>query len=163
MNTEPENVEPINDDVIVDSIADEKEPTLEVADAPVDAPADASSKPVVDAAPAAAATPRRAPVAAAARAVVGKGDTDEVFLSRCVYKSRVTRKSLTVHHLQRRLVELGYTEARTDKDGWYGDHTLLAVKAFQSDRGLSASGIVDADTLVAVFSDDHNVTVVIDD
>ncbi len=31
------------------------------------------------------------------------GPTDDVFLSRCVFKSRMTRKSLSVHHLQRRL------------------------------------------------------------
>lgn len=146
MNIEPENVEPQHDD-IVDSVADE---------APAVSPdADANEEPAPVPVPAVKAK-------STANAVVGKGDTDDVFLSRCVFKSRVTRKSLTVHHLQRRLVELGYAEAHTDKDGWYGDHTLLAVKSFQTDHKLNATGIVDADTLVAVFDGDHNVTVVVD-
>jgi peptidoglycan hydrolase-like protein with peptidoglycan-binding domain len=102
------------------------------------------------------------PKVVAPYAVVGGGETDEVLLSRCVYKNRVTRKSLTVHHLQRRLVELGFADAGTDKDGWYADHTLRAVKAFQEKNGLPATGVVDADMFRAVFKGDPNVTVVID-
>ena len=105
---------------------------------------------------------RPAPRATTTRAVVGGGDTDAVLLSRCVYKSKATRKSLSVHHLQRRLVELGYADAMGDKDGWYGDLTLLAVKAFQAANNLKGEGIVDAETLVAIFKDDANVTVDID-
>ena len=106
--------------------------------------------------------PHKTAKAAVPYAVVGGGETDDVLLSRCVYKSRVTRKSLTVHHLQRRLLELGHIDAGTDKDGWYGDHTFRAVKEFQERSGLPATGLVDADTLHAVFKGDPNVTVVID-
>lgn len=97
-----------------------------------------------------------------APAVVGAGDRDDVLLSRCEFKSKVTRKSLSVHHLQRRLAELGYRDAATDKDGWYGDLTRRAVGLFQTDRKLDGDGIVDAATLTAIFDGDSNVNVVID-
>ena len=97
-----------------------------------------------------------------ASAVVGTGDRDDVLLSRCEFKSKVTRKSLSVHHLQRRLAELGYRDAATDKDGWYGDLTRRAVGLFQTDRKLDGDGIVDAATLTAIFDGDSNVNVVID-
>jgi len=99
---------------------------------------------------------------AVANAVVGAGETDEVLLSRCVYRSRVTRKSLSVHHLQRRLSELGFRDAGSDKDGWYGDLTLKAVKEFQAANKLEDTGLVDAATLEAIFAGDPNVTVILD-
>lgn len=71
------------------------------------------------------------------------------------------RKSLTVHHLQRRLTELGYGEASSDKDGWYGDLTMEAVKAFQGDNRLEATGVMDADTLRRIFKGDPNVKVIV--
>lgn len=95
-------------------------------------------------------------------AVVGTGDRDDVLLSRCVFKSTATRKSLSVHHLQRRLAELGYPDAGSDKDGWYGDLTRMAVGFFQADHKLAGDGIVDAATLTAIFDGDNNVTVVLD-
>ena len=106
------------------------------------------------------ATPEPAPEPAPVRqAVVSGGDVDTVLLSRCVYKSKVTRKSLSVHHLQRRLAELGHVDAASDKDGWYGDLTFFAVKAFQEANKLEATGHVDADTLAAIFKGDPNVAI----
>lgn len=102
-----------------------------------------------------------APVVAVANAVVSGGSTDEVFLSKCVYKNMFARKSLTVHHVQRRLVELGYHVADSDKDGWYGDMTKLAVSQFQKDSGIEGDGTMNAATFSGLFTDDHNVTVVI--
>lgn len=102
-----------------------------------------------------------APVAVA-HAVVGTGSTDEVYLSKCVYKNQYARKSLTVHHLQRRLTELGYKEADSDKDGWYGDLTKHAVSELQADRGIEGSGLMNAETFAAIFYGDPNVTVIID-
>jgi peptidoglycan hydrolase-like protein with peptidoglycan-binding domain len=99
---------------------------------------------------------------AAKYAVVGNGETDDVILSKCVYKNAYARKSLTVHHVQRRLVELGYRDAGTDKDGWYGDLTKKAVSELQADLGIEGDGTMDAETFAAIFSGDHNVTVVID-
>jgi len=100
-------------------------------------------------------------VVPAADHVVGNGDTDEVHLKQCVYKNPYARKSLTVHHVQRRLGELGYSDATADRDGWYGDLTVAAVKAFQSDKGLDANGSMDADTFTRLFAGDHNVRVVL--
>jgi peptidoglycan hydrolase-like protein with peptidoglycan-binding domain len=92
-------------------------------------------------------------------AVIGSGDTDDVFLSKCIFKNVYARKSLTVHHLQRRLTELGYKHANSDKDGWYGDLTKQDVAAFQSDFGIEGSGEMNADTFAAIFDGDVNVTV----
>lgn len=99
---------------------------------------------------------------ATTNAVVGGGLTDAVHLSKCIYKNAFARKSLTVHHVQRRLVELGYKVADSDKDGWYGDMTKLAVSQFQADNGTEGDGTMNAATFSELFAGDHNVTVVID-
>lgn len=93
---------------------------------------------------------------------VGGGDVDTVYLSKCVFKNSAARKSLSVHHVQRRLSELGYRDAYTDKDGWYGDLTKAAVLAYQRDCGIAGDGIIDADTLNSLFEDDPNVDVSLD-
>ena len=64
-----------------------------------------------------------------------------------------------MHHLQRRLVELGYKDAEGDKDGWYGELTAMAVKDYQKDCGLEPTGMIDADTFTKVFANDPNVEV----
>jgi peptidoglycan hydrolase-like protein with peptidoglycan-binding domain len=92
-------------------------------------------------------------------AVVSGNERDNVSLAAFVVKNMFARKSLSVHHLQRRLAELGYHDAASDKDGWYGDLTVLAVAAFQAAEGLEATGLVDMATLEALFHDDANVTV----
>lgn len=94
-------------------------------------------------------------------AVVGNERTDEVRLDACIYKNIHSRKSLTIHHLQRRLAELGYTQASQDKDGWYGDLTRISVANFQDDKGLDSTGIVDAATFLAIFDGDVNVTAIV--
>jgi hypothetical protein len=104
-----------------------------------------------------------APVAAkpVEKHVIGKGDADDVYLAKCVYKNIYERKSLTIHHLQRRLEELGYNDVVGDKDGWLGDLTKIAIEKFQKDKGLAATGNVDADTFRKIFEGDSNVNVVI--
>lgn len=102
---------------------------------------------------------KRGTVPAAPYAVVGTGDTDTVYLSKCIYKNMYARKSLTIHHLQRRLTELGYAVADSDKDGWYGELTKEAVAQAQKDFGVEDTGIIDAGTFAAIFDGDHNVTV----
>lgn len=93
--------------------------------------------------------------------VVGLGDKDEVVLAQCVYKNIYARKSLTVHHLQRRLAELGYGDASADLDGWYGDLTKESVRQYQGDNNLEATGVMNADTLKRIFKGDPNVMVVV--
>ena len=106
--------------------------------------------------------PQKPAPAPVANAVVSGGATDEVFLSRCVFKNPYARKSLTVHHVQRRLADIGYTVVNADKDGWYGDMTKLAVSQFQADNGLEGDGMMNAVTFEDLFAGDPNVTVVID-
>lgn len=93
------------------------------------------------------------------RHVVSGNDTDDVYLGKCVYKNTFARKSLTVHHVQRRLVELGYRDAGSDKDGWYGDLTQMSIAAFQKDRSFAGEGCMNSETFVALFDGDQNVTV----
>lgn len=93
--------------------------------------------------------------------VVGLGDKDEVILAQCVYKNIYARKSLTVHHLQRRLAELGYGDASADLDGWYGDLTKESVRQYQGDNSLEATGVMNADTFKRIFNGDPNVRVVV--
>ena len=88
-------------------------------------------------------------------------DVDDVILANCVYKNVYARKSLTVHHLQRRLIELGYKDADADKDGWLGDETVASIKDFQADKGMDVTGSVDADTFIKIFEGDVNVRVVL--
>lgn len=94
-------------------------------------------------------------------AVVGLGVVDEVFLDKCIYKNIHNRKSLTIHHLQRRLYELGYIVALKDKDGYYGDLTREAVSQFQTDRGLVGDGFMTAESFELIFANDPNVKVVL--
>lgn len=89
--------------------------------------------------------------------VVGNGVVDDVSLASCVYKNELSRKSLTVHHLQRRLNELGHSIALQDKDGWFGDYTLMAVNEFRSAKGLPESPKIDAETFLAIFDGDFVV------
>jgi hypothetical protein len=92
-------------------------------------------------------------------ATVSGNDVDQVLLSSCVFKNKFARKSLSIHHVQRRLAELGYPDAASDKDGWYGDLTASAVAVFQATEGLEATGVLDMVTLNAIFHDDPNVVV----
>lgn len=98
-------------------------------------------------------------VPATVYAVVGGADVDDVILSNVVYKNIYAKKSLTVHHLQRRLAEWGFVGAHLDKDGWYGDATVAAVHEFQAARGL-AVGELDLITFQAIFEGDTNVRVI---
>jgi hypothetical protein len=94
------------------------------------------------------------------QAVSGE-DVDNVILAQCVYKNVYARKSLTVHHLQRRLIELGYKDADADKDGWLGDETVASIKEFQADKGMDVTGSVDVETFTKIFEGDIHVNVVL--
>lgn len=94
--------------------------------------------------------------------VEGDEDTDPVLLSRIVFESTRTRNSLSVKHMQRRLVELGFVEAGADKAGWYSTLTKSAVAEFQKKHDLDSTGIADAQTLKALFKGDKNVNLILD-
>lgn len=92
--------------------------------------------------------------------VVSNGIVDEVSISKIVYRNVHARKSLSVHHLQRRLNELGYEDAFKDQDGWFGDNTRTALVKFQEQNKLDASGTVSRSVLELLFKGDSNVIVV---
>lgn len=54
--------------------------------------------------------------------------------------------------LQKRLIELKYLEGKAD--GSYGNKTVAAVKLFQTQIGMEATGIADAATQKALFAED---------
>lgn len=95
-------------------------------------------------------------------AVVSGGEVDKIQLSAVVFENHLSRKSLTIHHLQRRLKELGYDIAYRDKDGWFSHATKEAVRQFQADRGYTANGEVTAEVFLAIFEGDVNVEPIID-
>lgn len=105
----------------------------------------------------------RAPRPASERHVIGGGETDTVRLDAIEYDSQTRKKSLSVYHLQRRLGEVGFSEAGADIEGTYGELTRRSVEAFQRDEGLEPDeyGIVDAETLERLFDNDSNVTLVL--
>jgi peptidoglycan hydrolase-like protein with peptidoglycan-binding domain len=93
--------------------------------------------------------------------VVSGKEVDDVSLSAMVYKNPLNRKSLSVHHLQRRLNELGFTSAFLDKDGWLGDGTKIAIEDFRKSKDLPNSGLIDAETLKVLFEGDAGVNLIL--
>jgi len=89
--------------------------------------------------------------------VIGAGDKDEVRLSAIIYKNFNATRSVSVFHVQRRLYELGYQDATSDKRGFFGDNTKNALAYFQSANSLEASGLPNAETLTLLFTGDENV------
>jgi peptidoglycan hydrolase-like protein with peptidoglycan-binding domain len=92
--------------------------------------------------------------------VVSGKEVDNVSLSALVYKNQLNKKSLSVHHLQRRLNELGYTTAFLDKDGWLGDGTKIAIEQFRKDRDLLGTDLINKATLEALFAEDKGIVIV---
>jgi len=100
------------------------------------------------------------PQPAAANAAV-TGSSDDVYLSKCVYENKFERKSLTIHHIQRRLEELGYKDVVGDRDGWLGELTMLSINQFQKDRGMEVTDkTVDEVTFISIFAGDTNVNII---
>lgn len=91
-------------------------------------------------------------------AVTGAQDT--VRFDNCIVKNRYNRKSLTVHHVQRRLWECGHKDALKDRDGYYGDITIAAVAEFQREQSIEpADGIMTEETFTRLFTGDPIVRV----
>jgi peptidoglycan hydrolase-like protein with peptidoglycan-binding domain len=155
--TEEINIEPTGDievDAPVEVVEEEVlapavEPEQVIVEEPTPEP---TPEPVVVEQPKASRQPSQA---------VSGDDVDDVILANCIYKNVYARKSLTVHHLQRRLIELGYKDADADKDGWLGDETVASIKNFQADKGMDVTGSVDVDTFKKIFEGDVHVRVVL--
>ena len=144
-------------EVVEEVIATVEEPTPVVEEiVPVVVP-EPEPEPIVIPEPVVVPTPK--PVKATAHAAV-TGEVDNVFLSKCVYENKFERKSLTIHHLQRRLEELGYRDAASDRDGWMGSLTMLSINKFQKDKGLEVTDkSIDEVTFTSIFAGDHNVNI----
>jgi len=163
--TEETNIEPAGDIDDTEDIAVAEDEAVEVVEEEVQAP-DVEPEQVIADEP--MPEPMPEPVAIEetkvtyqpSQAVSGE-DVDDVLLANCIYKNVYARKSLTVHHLQRRLIELGYKDADADKDGWLGDETVASIKEFQADKGMDVTGSVDADTFIKIFEGDVHVRVVL--
>ena len=56
--------------------------------------------------------------------------------------------SMSVTEVQRTLNALGYNAGSVD--GLMGSNTMRALKAFQRDQNLDPSGVIDADTTLAL-------------
>jgi len=89
--------------------------------------------------------------------VVSNDAIDTVHVSKVVVHNKAQKKSLSVHHVQRRLAEWGFRGAYLDKDGYCGDHTVSALAEFQKSLGLEATGTPDHATLSRLFEGDTNV------
>lgn len=63
---------------------------------------------------------------------------------------RVGAHSTAVKTAQQRLIAHGYGVGSAGADGWFGEGTLKAVKAFQKDKGLTVDGIVGPATWTAL-------------
>ena len=60
--------------------------------------------------------------------------------------------SWAVTLLQQRLITLGYLPIKNGADGIYGDNTSVAVRAFQANVGLLASGVADVATQEKLYT-----------
>lgn len=110
--------------------------------------------------PKAKATATTSPEAQRPGVIVSGKSLDEVLLKQCIYKNIFSRKSLSVHHLQRRLGELGFRDALSEVDGWYGDLTRHAVQEFQRANKLDVTLDMNQETLVSIFKGDPHVILI---
>jgi peptidoglycan hydrolase-like protein with peptidoglycan-binding domain len=67
-----------------------------------------------------------------------------------------TSKRIVIAEVQQQLISRGYYQGRAD--GKHGRRTALALRAFQFDSGLPASGHLDTSTLNALGLSDANLT-----
>lgn len=140
-----------------------EDPVIEVIEQAVEAPVPADPKPAkkkhADPVPVTIEDIENLLPTPAGPAVVGNGERDVVKVSSIIYKNEVARKSLSVHHLQRRLFELGYDDAGKDKDGYFGPLTRRALVIFQEKNGLDPNGVPSIATLEKLFAGDPNVEI----
>ena len=139
----------------VEEVAVEVIPEAVVVEEPTPAPVEPEPAPAI----VPVEVPQPQPVVAHAAVT---GTVDEVYLSKCVYENKFERKSLTIHHLQRRLEELGYKDVVGDRDGWLGELTMMSVNQFQKDKGLDVTDkSVDEVTFISIFAGDPNVNPIV--
>lgn len=124
-----ESAAPADGESAMEETIETPAPTAELSPEPT---AEPTVKPAAEPTPAPTAEPTPA---AAAYAVLEKGS-----------------KGDKVKQLQQRLIDLKYLAGKAD--GGYGEKTALAVTTFQKVAGITPSGVADAGTQEALFSDD---------
>lgn len=72
--------------------------------------------------------------------------------SKLIHNNMFEHNSRSVGVTQIRLMELGYMEAGSDKRGYLGDGTLLAIQKFAEDHGLEANNLQSQDLVRAIFA-----------
>lgn len=102
-----------------------------------------------------AAAPAKRTAPKSARHIVSGGVVDQVRVSRL---GPGTNKSLSVHHVQRRLTEWGYADVYRDRDAFWREGTTDALDAFKRDEKLEDFEL--RDVLARLFENDANVEVV---
>lgn len=121
----------------------------------------APKEPKQDSAKPAGAKPAKAKIAR--DAVVGAGETDPVMYSKAKVPGRTEgRKSLTVLHIQRRLMDEGFAEAASAPGGQYEALTTRAVQAYQESIKAEPTGVLTRNQFAELFEGDPNVSVTID-
>jgi hypothetical protein len=75
----------------------------------------------------------------------------EVLLSKVVFESKFAKNSGSVRSVQTRLMELGYTSAGDDRQGWISDGTASALAEFVADSHLGADNIYSQEVIDALF------------
>jgi peptidoglycan hydrolase-like protein with peptidoglycan-binding domain len=143
-------------------MSDDKTPKLSDAKASDTEPVSPAPKePKQTSAKSAGAKP--APAKIARDSVVGAGETDPVHYSKARKPGRnENRKSLTVLHIQRRLMAEGFAEAASAPGGAYEVLTERAVAQYQESRGYEPTGVLTRGQFAELFEGDPNVTVVQD-
>lgn len=95
-------------------------------------------------------SPKRGKAASADKPTESKIEAVEVVLSALTYQAS-SRNSASVRVLQDRLAELGHGSVRRDRQGWLSDGTVEALREFQEQAGLDATGEADQATVEAVL------------
>ena len=148
-------------------MSDDKTPKLSEAAESKTAPTDlepvspAPKEPKQASAKSVGAKPAKAKIAH--DAVVGAGETDTVAYSKAkVPGPKDNRKSLTVLHIQRRLMAEGFAEAASAPGGAYDILTQRSVAQWQEREGYDVTGVLTRDQFDELFEGDPNVTIVQD-
>lgn len=139
---ENKNEEVVNDVVIADVVVEvDAEVVAEVVKVPAQKKTIAKQKPV------------RGPH------TITENNRDVLDVNQIVVKNIFRKKSLTIHHIQRVLNELGYTSVNVDPDGFYGDGTLDAVRSYQAQTKNDVTGVLTKEQLTVLFEHDDSAVV----
>lgn len=76
----------------------------------------------------------------------------------CQIQTKPNQTGRDVEFLQKQLIYLGYDLGPDGADGWFGTQTETALKCFQKDSRLPATGSRPSNTLLCVMSSNRQIT-----